>query len=221
MAKDLAIVLNNGSINSAVATALAAQKCRPVLLHAEVTQQPGSRVRAAYDQQVAHFKPYREHTLPMPFLSAVQADRTSATMISDPRVPAALGPQLLELLPLLSAAARYAAHVSAIGAATPGVTAVFFSSYEFLEQVQSLLPEGERALVVREGRTDAADPDAPENWPRVMTIWRANVLGSSGKGMEYFMRHLLGTHDAVRAQESPPGLRPSSFQRGALPFRSR
>ncbi|MFE9102477.1 nitrate reductase subunit alpha [Actinomadura geliboluensis] len=53
------------------------------------------------------------------------------------------------------------------------------------------------------------DPDAPRNWPRVMTIWRANVLGSSGKGMEYFMRHLLGTDDAVRAEESPPGLRPA------------
>ncbi|MFB4308479.1 nitrate reductase subunit alpha [Actinomadura sp. GTD37] len=54
-----------------------------------------------------------------------------------------------------------------------------------------------------------ADPDAPQNWPRVMTIWRANVLGSSGKGMEYFMRHLLGTDDAVRAAESPPDLRPA------------
>ena len=32
-----------------------------------------------------------------------------------------------------------------------------------------------------------------------MTIWRANLLGSSGKGMEYFMRHLLGVEDAVRA----------------------
>ncbi|QKW33399.1 nitrate reductase subunit alpha [Actinomadura sp. NAK00032] len=53
------------------------------------------------------------------------------------------------------------------------------------------------------------DPDAPRNWPRVMTIWRANVLGSSGKGMEYFMRHLLGTDDAVRAEESPPDLRPA------------
>ncbi len=53
------------------------------------------------------------------------------------------------------------------------------------------------------------DPDDPANWPRVMTVWRANLLGSSGKGMEYFMRHLLGTHDAVRAQESPPELRPA------------
>ncbi|WP_084262348.1 nitrate reductase subunit alpha [Actinomadura formosensis] len=55
----------------------------------------------------------------------------------------------------------------------------------------------------------AQDPDAPQNWPRVMTIWRANVLGSSGKGMEYFMRHLLGTDDAVRAEESPEQLRPA------------
>jgi nitrate reductase alpha subunit len=53
------------------------------------------------------------------------------------------------------------------------------------------------------------DPDDPGSWPRVMTVWRANLLGSSGKGMEYFMRHLLGTHDAVRAQESPPEVRPA------------
>jgi hypothetical protein len=31
---------------------------------------------------------------------------------------------------------RYAAHVEAIGRQTPGVTAVFFSSYEFLERVR-------------------------------------------------------------------------------------
>ena len=40
-------------------------------------------------------------------------------------------------------------------------------------------------------------------------MWRANLLGSSGKGMEYFLRHLVGTDDAVRAQESPPELRPA------------
>ena len=52
------------------------------------------------------------------------------------------------------------------------------------------------------------DPDNPVNFPRVMTVWRANLLGSSGKGMEYFMRHLLGTHNAVRAEETPEALRP-------------
>ncbi len=43
------------------------------------------------------------------------------------------------------------------------------------------------------------DPDAPENWPRVLTVWRANLLGSSSKGNEYFLKHLLGTSNAVRA----------------------
>src|SRR5437763_14421559 len=71
MAKDLAIVLNNGSINSAVTTALAAQRYRPILLYAEVTPQAGSRARGAYDQQVAYFKPYREHSVPMNYLSGV------------------------------------------------------------------------------------------------------------------------------------------------------
>ena len=53
------------------------------------------------------------------------------------------------------------------------------------------------------------DPDATDNHPKVMTVWRANVLGSSGKGHEYFLRHLVGTTEsAVRAQETPPELRP-------------
>ncbi|MFD7163335.1 nitrate reductase subunit alpha [Streptomyces violascens] len=38
------------------------------------------------------------------------------------------------------------------------------------------------------------DPDAPQNWPRVLNVWRANLLGSSSKGNEYFLKHLLGTH---------------------------
>ncbi|MFE9611042.1 nitrate reductase subunit alpha [Streptomyces sp. NPDC006012] len=52
------------------------------------------------------------------------------------------------------------------------------------------------------------DPDAPENWPRVLTLWRANLLGSSAKGAEYFTRHLLGTHSSLRAEEAGPGQRP-------------
>ena len=53
------------------------------------------------------------------------------------------------------------------------------------------------------------DPDAPQNHPKVMTVWRANLLGSSGKGHEYFLKHLIGTTEsAARAEESPPELRP-------------
>ncbi|MEV6306599.1 nitrate reductase subunit alpha [Actinoplanes sp. NPDC051861] len=57
---------------------------------------------------------------------------------------------------------------------------------------------------LREGdlRFACEDPDAPENFPRVLTVWRANLLGSSGKGNEYFLKHLLGTGNSVRAEES-------------------
>jgi len=57
-------------------------------------------------------------------------------------------------------------------------------------------------------RFACTDPDAPENWPRVLTVWRANLLGSSAKGNEYFLRHLLGTDAALRAEQSPPQKRP-------------
>jgi nitrate reductase alpha subunit len=52
------------------------------------------------------------------------------------------------------------------------------------------------------------DPDAPENFPRVLAVWRANLLGSSAKGNEYFLKHLLGTDASVRAGEAPESARP-------------
>ncbi|NTW41852.1 MAG: nitrate reductase subunit alpha, partial [Cellulomonadaceae bacterium] len=57
-------------------------------------------------------------------------------------------------------------------------------------------------------RFAAEDPDAPENFPRVLTIWRANLLGSSAKGNEYFLHHLLGADSNLRATESAPADRP-------------
>ena len=109
MAKDLAIVLNSGSINSAVATALAAQRYRLVMLHAEVGD-GGTRARAAYDQQVGHFKPFREQSLAMPFLATVRDPKSAAAALaSDPRAQTAnLGPQMIDLLPLVAAGVRYA-----------------------------------------------------------------------------------------------------------------
>src|SRR5699024_2490668 len=56
------------------------------------------------------------------------------------------------------------------------------------------------------------DPDNPVDCPRRRTVWRATLLGSSGKGMEYFRRHLLGTHHAVRAEEPPQQLRPAEVR---------
>ncbi|UXU75652.1 MULTISPECIES: nitrate reductase subunit alpha [unclassified Paracoccus (in: a-proteobacteria)] len=45
------------------------------------------------------------------------------------------------------------------------------------------------------------DPDAPENWPRNLFVWRSNLLGSSGKGHEYFLRHLLGTDHGIQGKD--------------------
>ena len=45
------------------------------------------------------------------------------------------------------------------------------------------------------------DPDAPQNWPRVLFVWRSNLLGSSGKGHEYFCKHLLGTENGIQGKD--------------------
>jgi nitrate reductase alpha subunit len=111
---------------------------------------------------------------------------------------------------------RHIVDVNALGARLG-----WLPSYpSFDRSTLDLVDEAERAGIepaehvvkeLREGRLHFAceDPDAPDNHPKVMTVWRANLLGSSGKGHEYFLKHLLGTKDnAVRAEESPPELRP-------------
>jgi nitrate reductase alpha subunit len=46
------------------------------------------------------------------------------------------------------------------------------------------------------------DPDDKQNFPHNMFIWRSNLLGSSGKGHEYLLKHLLGTQNGVMAEET-------------------
>jgi nitrate reductase alpha subunit len=50
-------------------------------------------------------------------------------------------------------------------------------------------------------RMSCEDPDHPDNWPRNMFVWRSNILGSSGKGHEYFLKHLLGTSNGVQGKD--------------------
>ncbi len=114
MAKDLAIVLNSGGVNSAVATAIAAQKYRLVLLHAEGQGLSSPRARVTYDQQSAHFKPYRDHPMPIPYLSTFAAtEQPSAGMVSDSRNPSASTAQMVDLIPLISGAIKFAMHYRA------------------------------------------------------------------------------------------------------------
>ena len=66
------------------------------------------------------------------------------------------------------------------------------------------------AQQLKEGslRFAVEDPEHEDNHPRVLSLWRSNLLGSSAKGNEYFLRHLLGTDSAATATEAPPGKRP-------------
>ncbi len=50
-------------------------------------------------------------------------------------------------------------------------------------------------------KMSCTDPDHPDNWPRNMFVWRSNLLGSSGKGHEYFLKHLLGTSNGVQGKD--------------------
>jgi nitrate reductase alpha subunit len=61
-----------------------------------------------------------------------------------------------------------------------------------------------RALKDGTLRMSCEDPDAPENWPRNLFVWRSNLLGSSGKGHEYFLKHLLGTENGVQGKDLGP-----------------
>jgi nitrate reductase alpha subunit len=67
--------------------------------------------------------------------------------------------------------------------------------------VVSQLKSGELRFAVE-------DPEHEDNHPRVLSLWRSNLLGSSAKGNEYFLRHLLGTDSAATAQEAPADQRP-------------
>ncbi|MGI9538977.1 MAG: nitrate reductase subunit alpha [Miltoncostaeaceae bacterium] len=61
-------------------------------------------------------------------------------------------------------------------------------------------------------RFAAEDPDAPENFPRTLLLWRANLIGSSTKGQEYWIKHVLGVeNNAIRNVEPPPEHRPEEI----------
>jgi nitrate reductase / nitrite oxidoreductase, alpha subunit len=45
------------------------------------------------------------------------------------------------------------------------------------------------------------DPDNSNNWPRNLFVWRSNLLGASGKGHEYFLKHLVGATHGVMGKD--------------------
>jgi nitrate reductase alpha subunit len=117
-------------------------------------------------------------------------------------------------------AGRHIADVNALGARLgwlPSYPSFDRSTLDLVTEAEheGLEPPDYVVRELRAGRLRFAceDPDAPPNQPKVLTVWRANLLGSSGKGHEYFLRHLVGVPDsAVRAEESPPELRPQEVR---------
>jgi nitrate reductase alpha subunit len=70
-------------------------------------------------------------------------------------------------------------------------------------QAAGVDPKDYAVKALRDGSLKLAceDPDHPNNWPRNLFVWRSNLLGSSGKGHEYFLKHLLGTSHGVLGKD--------------------
>jgi len=115
MARELAVVLCNGSLASAVTAAVAAPRHRVVLAFVEPGPNAG-RPGQAFDALVTHFKPYRSHRLPMPFLASfAKADPGGASAgEADPRSGEGVAARLLDLLPVVAMGLRLAAHYNAV-----------------------------------------------------------------------------------------------------------
>ena len=48
------------------------------------------------------------------------------------------------------------------------------------------------------------DPENPLNFPRSLFVWRSNLISSSAKGHEYFLKHMLGVENTgLMAEYSP------------------
>jgi nitrate reductase alpha subunit len=64
-------------------------------------------------------------------------------------------------------------------------------------------PKDYVAKGLKEGslRLACEDPDDPANFPRNLFVWRSNLLGSSGKGHEYFLRHLMGAQHGLQGKD--------------------
>ncbi|WP_163969798.1 nitrate reductase subunit alpha [Oceanobacillus halotolerans] len=68
------------------------------------------------------------------------------------------------------------------------------TSEEAAQKIVNQLKSGEMEFAID-------DPSNPVNSPKVLFVWRANLIGSSAKGHEYFLKHLLGTHEGTLSEQ--------------------
>ncbi|MBH4638839.1 molybdopterin-dependent oxidoreductase, partial [Staphylococcus aureus] len=64
---------------------------------------------------------------------------------------------------------------------------------EGIESNEAILKRAIDEVKSKQTQFAIEDPDLKKNHPKSLFIWRSNLISSSAKGQEYFMKHLLGT----------------------------
>jgi nitrate reductase / nitrite oxidoreductase, alpha subunit len=70
--------------------------------------------------------------------------------------------------------------------------------YRTNEEIQAFVA---RQLKNKDLKFAIEDPAAEENFPRNLIVWRSNLITSSSKGHEYFLKYLLGTKNGLFEEE--------------------
>ena len=60
------------------------------------------------------------------------------------------------------------------------------TAFEIAQSIAKRLVDGDLTFAMQH-------PNQESTYPRLLFVWRSNLLGSSSKGHEYFLQHLLGT----------------------------
>ncbi len=81
-ARELAVVLVSGGMDSATAAAWAAQRYRLAMLHVDYGQRTQARERACFERLVEHFRPERSLAVDASYLS-----RIGGSSLTDPMIP--------------------------------------------------------------------------------------------------------------------------------------
>ncbi len=70
---------------------------------------------------------------------------------------------------------------------------------EGIESNEAILKRAIDEVKSKQTQFAIEDPDLKKNHPKSLFIWRSNLISSSAKGQEYFMKHLLGTKSGLLA----------------------
>ncbi|WP_440857750.1 nitrate reductase subunit alpha [Staphylococcus shinii] len=76
---------------------------------------------------------------------------------------------------------------------------------------EAIMKRAIESVKSRETKFAIEDPDSKQNHPKTLFLWRSNLISSSAKGQEYFMKHLLGAKSGLLA-ESNEEVKPEEIQ---------